>query len=86
MVGLRLGPDDHRKVSEAIAAAEAGSDGEILTIVSGDSDSYRYLAESIRMHPPQEELAKMMEQAGFDHVQWFNLTAGVCALHVGTKY
>jgi demethylmenaquinone methyltransferase/2-methoxy-6-polyprenyl-1,4-benzoquinol methylase len=38
------------------------------------------------MHPPQEELAKLMEQAGFDHVQWFNLTAGVCALHVGTKY
>ena len=54
--------------------------------IAGDSDSYRYLAESIRMHPPQEELAKMMEQAGFDHVQWFNLTAGVCALHVGTRY
>ncbi|MGZ9031644.1 MAG: ubiquinone/menaquinone biosynthesis methyltransferase, partial [Burkholderiaceae bacterium] len=54
--------------------------------IAGDSDSYRYLAESIRMHPPQEELAKLMERAGFDHVQWFNLTAGVCALHVGTKY
>jgi demethylmenaquinone methyltransferase/2-methoxy-6-polyprenyl-1,4-benzoquinol methylase len=54
--------------------------------IAGDSDSYRYLAESIRMHPPQEELAKLMEQAGFDRVQWFNLTAGVCALHVGTKY
>jgi demethylmenaquinone methyltransferase/2-methoxy-6-polyprenyl-1,4-benzoquinol methylase len=54
--------------------------------IAGDSDSYRYLAESIRMHPPQEELAKLMEQAGFDSVQWFNLTAGVCALHVGTKY
>jgi demethylmenaquinone methyltransferase/2-methoxy-6-polyprenyl-1,4-benzoquinol methylase len=54
--------------------------------IAGDSDSYRYLAESIRMHPPQAELAKLMEQAGFDHVQWFNLTAGVCALHVGTKY
>jgi len=54
--------------------------------IAGDSDSYRYLAESIRMHPPQQELAKLMEQAGFDHVQWFNLTAGVCALHVGTKY
>jgi demethylmenaquinone methyltransferase/2-methoxy-6-polyprenyl-1,4-benzoquinol methylase len=54
--------------------------------VAGDSDSYRYLAESIRVHPPQETLAKMMEQAGFDSVQWFNLTAGVCALHVGRKY
>jgi demethylmenaquinone methyltransferase / 2-methoxy-6-polyprenyl-1,4-benzoquinol methylase len=54
--------------------------------IANDSDSYRYLAESIRMHPPQEELAALMEQAGFDRVEWFNLTAGVCALHVGTKY
>ncbi len=54
--------------------------------LAGDSDSYRYLAESIRMHPPQDELAQMMERAGFDQVQWFNLTAGVCALHVGTKF
>ena len=53
--------------------------------VAGDSDSYRYLAESIRMHPPQEELARMMEQAGLEQVKWFNLTAGVCALHVGRK-
>jgi len=54
--------------------------------LAGDSDSYRYLAESIRMHPPQDELAQMMERAGLEDVQWFNLTAGVCALHVGTKY
>jgi demethylmenaquinone methyltransferase/2-methoxy-6-polyprenyl-1,4-benzoquinol methylase len=54
--------------------------------LAGDSSSYRYLAESIRMHPPQQELAQMMERAGFEDVQWFNLTAGVCALHVGTKY
>ncbi len=53
--------------------------------IAGDSDSYRYLAESIRMHPPQEELARMMERAGLEQVQWFNLTAGVCALHVGRK-
>ncbi len=53
--------------------------------VAGDSDSYRYLAESIRMHPPQDELARLMEQAGLEQVQWFNLTAGVCALHVGRK-
>jgi demethylmenaquinone methyltransferase / 2-methoxy-6-polyprenyl-1,4-benzoquinol methylase len=53
--------------------------------IAGDSDSYRYLAESIRMHPGQEELAKMMEQAGLEAVEWFNLTAGVCALHVGRK-
>jgi demethylmenaquinone methyltransferase/2-methoxy-6-polyprenyl-1,4-benzoquinol methylase len=53
--------------------------------VAGDRESYRYLAESIRMHPPQEELARMMEHAGLEQVQWFNLTAGVCALHVGRK-
>jgi len=54
--------------------------------IAGDSDSYRYLAESIRVHPPQDELARMMEQAGLESVQWFNLTAGVCALHVGRKF
>ena len=54
--------------------------------IAGDAESYRYLAESVRVHPPQDELAEMMEHAGFDAVQWFNLTAGVCALHVGTKY
>jgi demethylmenaquinone methyltransferase/2-methoxy-6-polyprenyl-1,4-benzoquinol methylase len=54
--------------------------------IANDAESYRYLAESVRVHPPQDELAKMMEHAGFDNVQWFNLTAGVCALHVGTKY
>jgi demethylmenaquinone methyltransferase/2-methoxy-6-polyprenyl-1,4-benzoquinol methylase len=54
--------------------------------LAGDSESYRYLAESIRMHPPQQELAQMMERAGFEDVQWFNLTAGVCALHVGKRY
>jgi demethylmenaquinone methyltransferase/2-methoxy-6-polyprenyl-1,4-benzoquinol methylase len=53
--------------------------------IAGDSDSYRYLAESIRMHPPQDELAQMMERAGLQDVQWFNLTAGVCALHVGHR-
>jgi demethylmenaquinone methyltransferase / 2-methoxy-6-polyprenyl-1,4-benzoquinol methylase len=54
--------------------------------IAGDDDSYRYLAESIRMHPAQDELARLMEQAGLEKVQWFNLTAGVCALHVGHKF
>jgi demethylmenaquinone methyltransferase/2-methoxy-6-polyprenyl-1,4-benzoquinol methylase len=54
--------------------------------IVGDSKSYRYLAESIRVHPPQEELGQMMEQAGLEGVQWFNMTAGVCALHVGRKF
>jgi demethylmenaquinone methyltransferase / 2-methoxy-6-polyprenyl-1,4-benzoquinol methylase len=54
--------------------------------IAGDADSYRYLAESIRVHPAQDALASLMEQAGLENVQWFNLTAGVCALHVGRKY
>ncbi len=55
-------------------------------LVAKDAESYRYLAESIRTFPPQEELKGMMEQAGFDKVDYFNLTAGVVALHVGWKY
>jgi demethylmenaquinone methyltransferase / 2-methoxy-6-polyprenyl-1,4-benzoquinol methylase len=53
--------------------------------VAGDADSYRYLAESIRMHPPQHELKAMMKAAGFGHVDVHNLTAGVVAIHVGVK-
>jgi demethylmenaquinone methyltransferase/2-methoxy-6-polyprenyl-1,4-benzoquinol methylase len=53
--------------------------------IAGDSESYRYLAESIRMHPDQEALKQMMEAAGLDRVQYFNLTAGVAALHTGIK-
>ena len=53
--------------------------------VTGDVDSYRYLAESIRMHPSQQELKAMMQAAGFGHVDVHNLTAGVVALHVGVK-
>ncbi len=54
--------------------------------VAGDEASYRYLAESIRMHPDQETLKGMMRDAGFDEVDYFNLTAGVAALHRGFKY
>ena len=50
-------------------------------MVADDEASYRYLAESIRMHPDQEALKGMMEEAGFDRVEWFNLAAGVVALH-----
>ena len=53
--------------------------------VAGYPESYRYLAESIRMHPDQETLKQMMEQAGLDSVEYFNLTAGVVALHVGRR-
>jgi demethylmenaquinone methyltransferase/2-methoxy-6-polyprenyl-1,4-benzoquinol methylase len=54
-------------------------------LVTGDADSYRYLVESIRKHPEQEELKQMMEQAGCARVEYYNLTAGVVALHVGYK-
>ncbi|MBB2484296.1 bifunctional demethylmenaquinone methyltransferase/2-methoxy-6-polyprenyl-1,4-benzoquinol methylase UbiE [Mitsuaria sp. WAJ17] len=54
-------------------------------MIAGDADSYRYLAESIRMHPGQAELKALMKQAGFGHVDVHNLSAGVVALHVGIK-
>lgn len=53
--------------------------------IAGDAESYRYLAESIRMHPAQEPFAQMMREAGFEGVTWQNLTFGICALHIGTK-
>jgi demethylmenaquinone methyltransferase/2-methoxy-6-polyprenyl-1,4-benzoquinol methylase len=54
-------------------------------LIAKDGDSYRYLAESIRMHPSQEELKLMIEQAGLSRVEYFNLNAGVVALHRGYK-
>ena len=54
--------------------------------IAGDADSYRYLAESIRMHPDQQTLREMMEQAGLEDVEFFNMAAGVVALHRGRKY
>jgi demethylmenaquinone methyltransferase/2-methoxy-6-polyprenyl-1,4-benzoquinol methylase len=54
-------------------------------LVAGDSESYKYLAESIRMHPDQETLKEMMEAVGFARCEYFNMTGGVVALHKGTK-
>jgi demethylmenaquinone methyltransferase/2-methoxy-6-polyprenyl-1,4-benzoquinol methylase len=54
-------------------------------IIAGDAQSYRYLAESIRMHPDQPTFAGLMKDAGFDNVHWNNLTFGICAMHVGLK-
>lgn len=54
-------------------------------LVAGDDSSYRYLAESIRMHPDQATLKTMMKTAGFGHVDYHNMSAGVVALHVGIK-
>jgi len=54
-------------------------------LVAGDDASYRYLAESIRMHPSQEELKTLMKEGGFGHVDYHNMTGGIAALHVGIK-
>jgi len=56
--------------------------GELL---AGDAASYRYLAESIRRHPDQETLKGMMERQGFERCEYYNLTAGIVALHVGYR-
>ena len=54
-------------------------------LVAGDASSYQYLAESIRMHPGQEELKTLMKTAGFGHVDFHNMSGGIVALHVGIK-
>jgi len=55
-------------------------------LIAKDADSYRYLAESIRMHPDQETLKRMMETAGFEDCDYQNLTGGIVALHRGYKF
>jgi len=54
-------------------------------LVAGDSSSYQYLAESIRMHPGQQELKALMHKSGFGHVDFHNMSGGVVALHVGIR-
>jgi len=58
---------------------------KIGKIVAKDEDSYRYLAESIRMHPKQDELKIMMENAGLERCEYFNMTQGIVAVHRGYK-
>lgn len=55
-------------------------------LIAGDADSYRYLAESIRMHPDQDTLKGMMEQAGFEDCDYFNLSGGIVAVHRGFRF
>jgi len=54
-------------------------------LVAGDADSYQYLAESIRVHPDQETLVDMMEDAGFAQCEYYDMTGGIVALHKGIK-
>ena len=77
------------KVAKPLQAAYDWYSFKVLpkmgSLVAGDADSYRYLSESIRMHPGQEALKAMMKGSGFGHVDYHNMTAGVVALHVGIK-
>jgi demethylmenaquinone methyltransferase/2-methoxy-6-polyprenyl-1,4-benzoquinol methylase len=72
-----------RKIYDAYSFNVIPKLGELI---SDDRESYQYLVESIRQHPPQEELKEMMLDAGFDRVRYHNLTGGVVALHIGYKY
>jgi demethylmenaquinone methyltransferase/2-methoxy-6-polyprenyl-1,4-benzoquinol methylase len=58
---------------------------KIGSIIAKDEDSYRYLAESIRMHPKQDELKQMMEEAGLERCEYFNMNQGIVAVHRGYK-
>jgi demethylmenaquinone methyltransferase / 2-methoxy-6-polyprenyl-1,4-benzoquinol methylase len=87
--GGRLLVLEFSKVAEPLARPYDWYSMNVLPLlgrlVAKDADSYRYLAESIRLHPDQAQLKAMMKQAGFGHVDVHNLTAGVVALHVGIK-
>ena len=77
------------KVAQPLAKAYDWYSFQVLPrlgkLVAGDDSSYRYLAESIRMHPGQDELKALMQQSGFGHVDYHNMTGGIAALHVGIK-
>jgi demethylmenaquinone methyltransferase/2-methoxy-6-polyprenyl-1,4-benzoquinol methylase len=87
--GARLLVLEFSKVAQPLAKAYDWYSFKVLPrigeLVARDGESYRYLAESIRMHPGQAELKAMMKAAGFGHVDVHNLSAGVVALHVGIK-
>ena len=87
--GGRLLVLEFSKIAEPLSKAYDWYSFKVLPrigqLVANDGDSYRYLAESIRMHPSQAELKAMMRDAGFGHVDVHNLSAGVVALHVGIK-
>ncbi len=87
--GARLLVLEFSKVAQPLAKAYDWYSFKVLPrigeLVARDGESYRYLAESIRMHPGQAELKTMMKTAGFGHVDVHNLNAGVVALHVGIK-
>jgi demethylmenaquinone methyltransferase/2-methoxy-6-polyprenyl-1,4-benzoquinol methylase len=88
--GGRLVVLEFSKVWQPLAKAYDWYSFEVLprlgARIAGDADAYRYLAESIRMHPDQAALASLMESAGLSGVQVFNLAAGVVAVHRGVRF
>ena len=87
--GGRLLVLEFSKVAKPLAPAYDWYSFNVLPrlgqLIAGDADSYRYLAESIRMHPDQATLKAMMKAAGFGHVDVHDLAAGVVALHAGIR-
>ena len=75
----------HKSLEKAYDAYSFGLLPKIGKLVAKDEASYQYLAESIRMHPDQETLKTMMQTAGLSNVEYWNLAAGVVALHRGHK-
>ncbi len=87
--GGRLLVLEFSKIAQPLAKAYDWYSFNVLPrlgqFIAGDADSYRYLAESIRMHPGQEELKALMQNNGFGHVDYHNMTGGIVALHMGIK-
>lgn len=82
---LEFSRPDNPLLKKAYDAYSFGVLPRIGKLITGDAESYRYLAESIRMHPDQERLQTMIREAGFEHCEYHNLTGGIVALHCGTK-
>ena len=83
---LEFSKPEHEALSKAYDFYSFNILPKMGQLVANDSESYQYLAESIRMHPDQETLKSMMEDAGFEHTSYQNLTGGIVALHRGFKY
>lgn len=83
---LEFSKPENEWLSKAYDAYSFHALPKLGQLVAGDSESYQYLAESIRMHPDQSTLETMLQQAGFDNTEYFNLTGGIVALHRGFKF
>ena len=82
---LEFSKPQHRLLEKAYDAYSFNILPLMGKVVANDADSYRYLAESIRMHPDQDTLKGMMKNAGFAQAKYYNMTGGVVALHKGIK-